>query len=616
MDHESDAGLERIKELFARLHGLDLAERAELLDAACVGDPQLRVQVQQLLDNYSSAVDFFAQFPELLLAASDVRKTLRTFSDGEIVSERFRIVGLLGEGGMGEVYEAEDLVLRHEHVALKTLRASLAADESAMERLSRELRLARRITHPNVCRVHDVYQHRSGSSAPILFFTMELLKGSSLADLLRTGPMTPTKALPVATQMAAAVDAAHVADVVHGDFKPGNIMLVASEAGRERVVVTDFGLARWLPVGSALLSTTRDSHQWGTPIYMAPEQLLGGKVTRSTDIYAFGVVLYEMVTGHQPFSVDAPMLLALKKIRHAPRPPREVTADLDPRWQAVILRCLDADPAKRFESATDAVTALEGGQQRTFKWWIPGAAALACGGMLALPPVRAALNAASSKVTAYFASQQTIVVLPFSEENLTQENQALALGLTVAATDDLRKLAREDHRFSVAPAAEVINTGVDTPALVQQTLGTSVIVTGRIAHAGDRTVVTVAVNDMSRHDSPGKPGQTIEIEPDDHGLLEARIVTVVAAALGMRPSQAARQELGTGTSQPAAERSYLLGRGYLMKGPVRLASAIEAFGDASRRDDQYAEAFAGLGEAYLSAIRCDEGSQIHRRRAV
>ena len=153
---------------------------------------------------------------------------------------------------------------------------------------------------------------------------MELLKGSSLADLLRTGPMTPTKALPVATQMAAAVDAAHVADVVHGDFKPGNIMLVATEAGRERVVVTDFGLARWLPVGSALLSTTRDSHQWGTPVYMAPEQLLGGKVTRSSDIYALGVVLYEMVTGHQPFNVDAPMLLALRKLRHAPSPASRV----------------------------------------------------------------------------------------------------------------------------------------------------------------------------------------------------------------------------------------------------------------------------------------------------
>ena len=225
----------------------------------------------------------------------------------------------------------------------------------------------------------------------------------------------------------------------------------------------------------------------------------------------------------------------------------------------MILRCLEADPEKRFASATDAVRALEGGHQRTFRWWIPGAAALACGGLLALPPVRAGLNAASSKVTGYFASQQTIVVLPFAEENLTQENQALALGLTVAVTDDLRHLTREDHRFDVAPAAEVIDTGIDTPALVQRTLGANIIVTGRIAHTNDRTVVTVDVNDSSRHVSSGKPSQTIEIEPDDHGLLEGRIVAVVAAALGIRLSQAAKQELGTGTSQPAAERSYLLG---------------------------------------------------------
>jgi serine/threonine protein kinase len=211
---------------------------------------------------------------------------------------------MLGEGGMGEVYEAEDLMLHDERVALKTLRATLAADEAAIGRLSSELRIARRITSPNVCRVHDVYQHRTTSGARILLFTMELLRGQTLADRLRGGRIRAPDALPLLRQMAAAVDAAHSVSVAHGDFKPGNVMLVVSGTGDNRVVVTDFGLARWLPAGSALLSTTVDGKQWGTPAYMAPEQLSGGGVTRATDIYALGVVLYEMVTGHQPFIVE------------------------------------------------------------------------------------------------------------------------------------------------------------------------------------------------------------------------------------------------------------------------------------------------------------------------
>jgi serine/threonine protein kinase len=243
---------------------------------------------------------------------ADRRTPGRAFSDGEIACERFGIVGLLGEGGMGEVYEAEDLVLRDERIALKTLRASLAADESAIERLTKELQLARRITHPNVCQVHDVYQHRTSSGARVLFFTMELVNGRTLADRLRRGTMPKSQVLPILTQMAAALDAAHLTNVAHGDFKPGNIMLVPSDTGPERVVVTDFGLAQWLPVGSARLSTSGDNGRWGTPAYMAPEQLFGGKVTRSTDIYALGVVLYEMVTGNQPFIPDSRWCLPLE----------------------------------------------------------------------------------------------------------------------------------------------------------------------------------------------------------------------------------------------------------------------------------------------------------------
>ena len=231
----------------------------------------------------------------------------RLFVDGVILAERFRIVRMLGAGGMGEVYEAEDMVLSRERIALKTLRASFAADEASIERLRKELLLARRITHPNVCRVHDVYEHHTPSSNRVLFFTMELLEGETLADRLSRETLTSTTALPIARQIGAALQAAHLVRVAHGDLKPANIILARSDTTRERVVVTDFGLARALPVGSGVVSTSGVSRPWGTPAYMAPEQLLSGIVTRATDIYAFGVILCELVTGQRPFTDGSPM---------------------------------------------------------------------------------------------------------------------------------------------------------------------------------------------------------------------------------------------------------------------------------------------------------------------
>lgn len=598
MDRESDTRWERIKAILEKLQGLDPDERTPLLDEMCAGHPGLRAQVEHLLDNYESALKFFERFPDLLLAVSDRRNVTQTFADGEIVSERFRIVGLLGEGGMGEVYEAEDLVLPHEHVALKTLRASLAADESAIERLSRELQLARRITHPNVCRVHDVYQHQTRSGARITFFTMELLKGDTLADRLRSGTMTTANALPVVKQMAAAIDAAHLANVAHGDFKPGNILLVASETGGERVVVTDFGLARWLPVGSALLSTRRDSRQWGTPAYMAPEQLLGGEVTQATDIYALGVVLYEMVTGHQPFAVDAPLLLAVRKLRHAPRPPREYVSGLNPRWQAAILRCLDVDPQQRFVFATDIVTELER-QTPKARWWMAGAAALAGAVAIAISPIGVMVidksAAFPTAVTRYFAGERTVALLPFTQQSGAAEDTAFSLGLTATVTEQLGTLLHDQQGVYVVPATQVIDTGVDTPALVQQTLGADLIITGRLTAVNDRTRVLVVLGEMARGAFVAKDSRTLEIQIGDHDPMEHRVASVIAELLRVGPRPAKR----VGTRQPVAEKSYLLGRGYLLQGPGGMTSAISAFRHAIQENDRYADAFAGLSEAYL-----------------
>lgn len=300
------------------------------------------------------------------------------FRPGDLLAHRYRIVRFLAQGGMGEVYEAEDTELL-EHVALKTISAQAGADEAAKDRFKREIFLARKVTHPNVCRIFDLGQHRSEDGRPdVTFLTMELLKGETLAGRLRrTGRLATTEALPIASQIAWALQAAHKVQVVHRDLKSENIYLV-EDNGKLRAVVTDFGIARGGREDRfAALVTGTDIV--GTPAYMAPEQVESLPVTAAADIYAFGVVLYEMVTGQLPFEGDNPITVAAKRLQERPRPPHTHVPDLDARWERTILRCLERTPEKRFQSAAeviDALTPAKAGSRRDRPAPAPAAARL------------------------------------------------------------------------------------------------------------------------------------------------------------------------------------------------------------------------------------------------
>jgi len=275
------------------------------------------------------------------------------FPPDSTIAGRYRVVRFIARGGMGEVYEVEDQELR-ERVAMKTVRPEAARDATAIERFRREIQLARKVTHPNVCRIFDV-----GSSAGTIFLTMELLAGETLAQRLRRGgPMSAEEALPIARQIADALDAAHRAGVVHRDLKPGNVMLAESRGGT-RAVVTDFGLARLEAGGDAAgLTLTAAAAVVGTPAYLAPEQVEGSEITAATDVYAFGIVLYEMLTGTVPFMADNALSTAVKRLREAPVPPRVHVPGLDPRWEKAILRCLEREPAARFAGAPEVIQAI------------------------------------------------------------------------------------------------------------------------------------------------------------------------------------------------------------------------------------------------------------------
>ena len=264
---------------------------------------------------------------------------------GRLLAGRFRLRGPLGAGGMGEVFRAEDLSLGQD-VALKLLPAGLARDPDALRLLREEVRVARRVSHPNVCRVHDL-----GEADGELFLTMELVEGESLAALLRRiGRLPGEKALEIGKQVAAGLAAAHAAGVVHRDLKPANVLLDAD--GRARVADFGLALAAEAAPGGGLA---------GTPAYMAPEQLAGGGATTRSDVYALGLVLYELFTGRR--AVEATTLEELRARQAAadPLPPSRVVREVDPAVERAILRCLARDPAARPRTALEVLTELSGG---------------------------------------------------------------------------------------------------------------------------------------------------------------------------------------------------------------------------------------------------------------
>src|ERR1700730_12541550 len=281
------------------------------------------------------------------------------FLPGRLLASRYRIIALLGKGGMGEVYRADDLTLG-QPVALKFLPDEAARDQGLLERFKNEVRIARRVSHPNVCRVYDV-----GDVESHTFFTMEYVDGEDLASLLRRiGRLPEDKALDIARQLCAGLAAAHAKGVLHRDLKPANIML----DGRGQVVVTDFGLAG---VADQIHGAEVRS---GTPAYMAPEQLAGKEVSTRSDIYSLGLVLYEVFTGKRAFSDTGETSKT-----HADRTthdrtlsrPSSVVKDLNPVIERVILRCLETEPSARPATVLSVAAALPGGD--------PLAAALAAG---------------------------------------------------------------------------------------------------------------------------------------------------------------------------------------------------------------------------------------------
>src|SRR5882762_4755171 len=261
------------------------------------------------------------------------------------IPSRYEVLSQVGAGGTGVVYKARDLET-DEVVALKILKPEIATDPAVQDNFKRELCLARKITHKNVCRIHDF--SRSNGTA---YASMELIEGESLLSRLnRVGALPVNEAFEIARQICAGLHEAHAQGIVHRDLKPANIMLDRSGT----VKIMDFGVARLIQSNGPMTGTIV-----GTPAYMAPEQAELKPVSPCTDIYALGLVIYEMITGSPAFQGDTPVAVALKQIREYPKRPREIVPELSHPVEAAILKCLQKDPAKRFQSVSELDVALE-----------------------------------------------------------------------------------------------------------------------------------------------------------------------------------------------------------------------------------------------------------------
>jgi serine/threonine protein kinase/tetratricopeptide (TPR) repeat protein len=367
---------EIIREVFDAALELPSSEREAFIRGASQQDAEVYAELKNLLHADEEASEFL-ESP--LLAAGAFQQfsvTELPLLPGEVLCQRFRILRAVGEGGMGYVFEAWDMELRRS-VALKAIRPEVAGHSESLKRFRQEVSLALRITHPNVCRTFDIERETrvvdttTGRSREIVFLTMEFLQGETLAERLsRTGPLPLDHALHIARQIADALTCAHQLGIYHRDIKPANVMLVpatlsqASPSSSEfpRTVITDFGLARQEAIlrSDGLSGVSSSGIPLGTFAYMAPEQLECAETSAATDIYAFGLVLFEMVTGKRAFSSSNP-LSGIKQRLTGPAPsPQSVIPGLPEIWCRAIEGCLRLNPAERPQNAADVMAILDG----------------------------------------------------------------------------------------------------------------------------------------------------------------------------------------------------------------------------------------------------------------
>ena len=480
-----------------------------------------------------------------------------SFQPGDVLAERFRIIREVAHGGMGVVYEALDQKLGR-RVAIKCARPGYGG------RLPPEARNAREVSHKNVCKLHDIHTFRS-PSGEVDFLSMEYLEGETLAERIqRDRRMSESEVREIARQLLAGLDAAHSKGVVHGDLKSNNIVLAREPSGELRVVITDFGLAR--PVVSAPRdgsASINASIRGGALEYMAPELFRGDPPSIAADIYAFGVILHELVVGSRP---------AAGRVAHG----------IPIHWRRVIGRCLQPEPGKRFAAASQVLKSIAGPRRR----WVWAAILLPLLALL-IPDVRQAAGWTPPAVR--------LAVLPFEAED---ETTSLASGLLTDVSD---RLASSGGKLLVIPLADTARDNVRTPEQAKSLFNATHVLRGKMRKNGPTLAVSAAVLEV-------ESGAVVREFSHEYRMSELTLVAkaisgTVAAGLHLRePSRAE-------TVAPQAYPSYVQGVYHMRRDTESADAAIPLFKTAIELDPNSPLPYAGLAEAQLQNHKRKKGGK-------
>lgn len=528
---------------------------------------------------------------------------------GSELGPRYRIEELLGKGGMGAVYRAFDTELERT-VALKLIRPDLAGNPESMQRFKQELLLASKISHKNILRIHDLTEAQG-----IKFISMAYIEGEDLHALLaRQGRLPTDRIVALARQLCAALDAAHAEGIIHRDLKPQNVMI-----DREgNAYISDFGLAKSLEASAAKMTHTGEL--LGTPRYMSPEQVQGMPADRRSDLYSLGLIFYEMATGEVPFTSDSIYQMMFMRTRERPKDPKLLNPELPYFLDRIIMRCLESDPARRYQSASEILQDLEGSQApvrsmqirlpgRASRRWIIGAglAAALLIGALMIPRVRS-IFVHQPKVNVDRATENSIAtgrvylaVVPFRLLGDKSSLGYIGAGLGEGLSARLFQL-KSVYIPSYAETEKASARG--SMEAVARELGVKLLVHGTIAQAGEKIAVTVNLLDVAA-------GKELWIK-HYHGMvqdlltLEDQIYRELLSALKLTPDSEERARAATrSTENISAYDLYLKGRNELrgQQDVANLKSAISFFEQALQKDSGFALAYVGLADASLRMYR-------------
>jgi serine/threonine protein kinase/tetratricopeptide (TPR) repeat protein len=515
----------------------------------------------------------------------------------------YRIISLLGAGGMGEVYRAFDERLQRD-VAIKVLPASDAHDPAAAGRLVREARAAAALNHPNICTIHEV-----GEDEGRAFIAMELVEGIALQSAVPPGTgLAIEQVLNYGSQVADALAHAHERGVLHRDLKTSNIMI--TPAGRAKVL--DFGLAKRVVVGADVPTVTTQAvtitgTHAGTPAYMSPEQLKGAQADARSDVWALGVVLYELAAGARPFAGQTLFELSSAILGEQPRPlPAHVPASL----RAIIERCLLKDPAARFQKADEVRAALDAVRDgmpvvaRVSPRTMPGrrlsrpvVAAITIGVVVAV-----ALNVGGVR-DRFWSSQplfDSVAVMPLENLSSDAEQAYLAGGIHERLTNDLAKL--QGFSKVIGPnSTRRLRNSTATPVEIARTLGVRALIMGSVMRNGDRVTINAQLIDGS--DGRTVWGQTYERAAADVAALQNDVVTAIAQAIHLRLRPEDRERLASRAAiSPETYELYLRGMHELNSADDggTPAAGIAYLQKAVDRDPGDPYAYAGLARGYVT----------------